>query len=57
MNVFNTFIISTQSITGDGMNEKRLVKCDYCGKDFDRFLDGVESAGVWQCNKCSVSHL
>jgi len=39
------------------MDGKSLVKCDYCGKDFDRFLDGVESDGVWVCNKCCVSHL
>jgi len=39
------------------MDGTRLVKCDYCGKDFDRSLDGIESAGGWVCNKCCVSHL
>jgi hypothetical protein len=36
----------------------RLIKCEYCGKEFDEFLDGrINDDGDWVCNKYLVTRL
>jgi hypothetical protein len=39
-------------------DRRRLIKCEYCGKEFDKFLDGrINYDGDWVCNKCFVMRL
>jgi hypothetical protein len=54
--------LAIRRIKGDTEREetmsdrRRLIKCEYCGKEFDKFLHGrINYDGDWVCNKSFVT--